>query len=298
VTSPEICDGVDNNCNGFADEGLSTDVDGDGHYTAGSCLLPNDDCDDGNPVVFPTQTELCDGLDNDCDLAVDEGLSADLDGDGHFTAGSCLGPADDCDAGNPASFPGNPELCDGLDNNCDGVDEDCDGRVDDGTPCFDNDGDGFSEDAGDCDDGDASVHPGMSEQPDGVDQDCDDSIDEGTLAGDDDGDGFCEGYDIDRDGLAECGDGTLPGDCGDGDPSVNPNATEVFGDGIDNDCDGVVDDPVPDSDQDGWSDDLDCAPLDSSVSPGTTEIANGVDDDCDGAVDEGGPSYDDDGDCV
>ncbi|MCP4121246.1 MAG: hypothetical protein GY751_05795, partial [Bacteroidetes bacterium] len=90
----------------------STDADGDGHYTPGSCLTPADDCDDSNSDVFPGAPELCDGLDNDCDgaLGSDE---IDDDSDGYT---ECDGDCDDADSGN---YPGNTEVCDGQDNDCD-----------------------------------------------------------------------------------------------------------------------------------------------------------------------------------
>jgi len=135
----EVCDGVDNDCDGLVDEGLSTDNDGDGHYTPGSCLTPNDDCDDSDNTVYPGAPELCDGKDNDCDGQTDEGLSTDSDGDGHYTPGSCLTPNDDCDDSDNTVYPGAPELCDGKDN-------DCDGQIDEGTVCDDlyEDNDDFS----------------------------------------------------------------------------------------------------------------------------------------------------------
>ena len=85
----EICDGVDNNCDGETDEGLLTpvyaDLDGDG-FGAGAAVggvcdasslpegqvLDSTDCDDSDSSVNPGATELCDGLDNDCDAATSE----------------------------------------------------------------------------------------------------------------------------------------------------------------------------------------------------------------------------------
>ena len=114
VPTTEICNGLDDNCNGSADEGLSVDFDGDGHYTPASCFLPADDCDDLNPSRFPGNTETCDGIDNDCDGVVpfDE---TDDDGDGQA---ECHGDCDDTDDGR---FLGNAEVCDGVDSDCDGV---------------------------------------------------------------------------------------------------------------------------------------------------------------------------------
>ncbi len=82
--SSEICDRIDNNYNGETDEGLSTDADGDGHYTPDSCKTPNDDCDDNDPTVYPCAKEICDGKDNNCD------------GVGDYPPGVPHGPA--CDA--------------------------------------------------------------------------------------------------------------------------------------------------------------------------------------------------------
>jgi hypothetical protein len=62
--------------------------------------------------------EICDGVDNDCDLETDEGLTYDKDGDGYTSTGSCFGSADDCDDGDKNVHPGAEEICDKLDNNC------------------------------------------------------------------------------------------------------------------------------------------------------------------------------------
>ncbi|MCY3001746.1 MAG: MopE-related protein [Planctomycetota bacterium] len=121
------------------------DADGDGFgagvgiLTTGVCgagySSVNGDCNDSNPGIFPGAPELCDGLDNDCDVTIDEGLVTvwypDVDGDGYGNTAqvlqTCNPPAGyviaggDCDDTNPVVHPNAQELCDGLDNDCDGV---------------------------------------------------------------------------------------------------------------------------------------------------------------------------------
>ena len=147
---------------------------------------------------------------------------------------------------------------------------------------IDNDGDGFTEAQGDCDDGDSSVSPIAEEFYNGRDDDCDGIIDNGTEAWDDDGDGWSE----------------IDGDCDDLDPSINPDAIETC-DSADEDCDGEIDEDTPctDDDGDGWTDnDGDCDDPRANTTPAATEIEDGDDNDCDGIIDEGTDAYDDDGD--
>ena len=104
------------------------------------------------------------------------------------------------------------------------IDNDCDGEVDEGGNRADDDGDGYSNREGDCEDRDATIGPEADEVADEIDNDCDGHIDEGTWAFDDDQDGATESE----------------GDCDDYDAWTYPGAVEDC-DGIDNDCDNVVD---------------------------------------------------------
>ncbi|MCB9764482.1 MAG: FG-GAP repeat protein [Alphaproteobacteria bacterium] len=105
----------------------------------GDASAPGGDCDDDDPAVHPSAAERCDGVDEDCDGAVDEapldpGLwYTDADGDGfgdpEAPVSACAQPSgtvdddQDCDDGDPATWPGAPEVAgDGVDQDCDGAD--------------------------------------------------------------------------------------------------------------------------------------------------------------------------------
>ncbi len=96
------------------------------------------------------------------------GPVADGDGDG-------FEPPSDCDDRNPEINP-----FAGEQPTANGVDDNCDGRIDEGTSKFDDDGDGLTEERGDCDDRDPGRKPGAAEVADCRDQNCDGIVDEGV----------------------------------------------------------------------------------------------------------------------
>ena len=313
-------------------------------------VASSEDCDDTDPDVSPAAEERCGGGDEDCDGTVDEPDAVDaatwyLDGDGDgygtdaATASGCDTPRGDaaeptdCDDSDSRVNPAALELCSTV-----GVDDDCDGIVDEAdaldvvTWYLDGDGDGYGDVAseactapadhvavgGDCDDGVATVNPGADElcATVGVDDDCDGTADEADAADtiewyvddDDDGYGVAAVYGcVQPDGAVG-----LPGDCDDANTAVNPGAAELCATvGVDDDCDGSVDEDDAadvstwylDGDGDGAGDAPavtcfapadyvalggDCDDADPAVSPTADERCStaGVDDDCDGSVDE------------
>jgi hypothetical protein len=116
-----LFNGKDDDCDpATPDSPLDIDNDGDG-YTENQ-----GDCNDANANVNPGATEICNGIDDNCANGIDEGLSTDADGDGHYTFGSCLTPADDCDDTSDSVYPGATEICgDGIDQDCSGADLSC-----------------------------------------------------------------------------------------------------------------------------------------------------------------------------
>ncbi len=143
------------------------------------------------------------------------------------------------------------------------------GNGNNGSELVDDDGDGFSESAGDCNDSDPTIGPNAVEVLDGIDNNCDGLIDDDL-----DGDGF----------------GVVNGDCNDTDPAIHPMAGEDCYDGVDNNCNGLIDDQETDQDGDGYGpcDEFkDCNDNNILIGPASIEDpTDGVDNDCDGGVDE------------
>lgn len=253
-----------------------TDNDGDGYSEQ------EGDCDDSSPTKNPQAPEVCNGVDDDCDASIDDGLlttwyvDSDKDGygDSGGTAQACSEPfgysstPGDCDDNSPSSCPECVEVCDGEDNNCDGVvDESPDQDLDGYGSCVD------------CDDKDLFVHPGIPEACDAKDNDCDGQAD--------------EDFDLDKDGWPSCDDGIHFPDCDDTNPTTHPGAPEICSDGINNDCRGSDAGIPADSDLDGavacfYSEGLqcvencsDCDDHNQYVHP-YSEYGGSIDNDCNG----------------
>lgn len=225
----ELCNSIDDNCNGTIDEGVTNityyaDADGDGYGNpaisqttcsgAPSGYVANaTDCNDNNNAIHPDATEVCNNIDDNCNGLTDDGLTfttyyADADGDGHGNAmvsqSTCNGApsgyvanATDCNDNNITINPGALEICNTVDDDCDGdIDDDDAGIYGQTYWNADADGDGY---------GDLNVNTQ-------------------TLA--------CYqpvGYTSDY------------SDCDDQNPNINIAALEVCGNSVDDNCNGTID---------------------------------------------------------
>ena len=237
------------------------------------------DCDDDTASVNPDGIEVCNEVDDDCDGDTDEDAvdmatwNEDGDGDGYgssVTAESCDAPTgyvdndEDCDDTSADVSPDGTEVCNSIDDDCNGwIDDEDPGLSGGDTWYIDYDGDGygdasFSEEGcdapsgyvdntDDCDDTDSDVWPGADEYCNGVDDDCDGDTDEdsaldvSTWYADSDRDGYGDATVSDDECEQPSGYVSDDTDCDDTDADTYPGARERY-DGVDNDCDGDVDD--------------------------------------------------------
>jgi alpha-tubulin suppressor-like RCC1 family protein len=273
AASAERCDGLDNDCDGESDEDNPEGMRDCSTGELGVCGAGVTYCTGGSLHCVQTEaaaSEVCDGLDNDCNGYTDEGLPKrkwyrDYDGDGYGNPATLDPPENcrqppgfvantlDCDDGNRAIKPGATEVCDGRDN-------DCDGQVDENlksTYYRDADADtygvtglkvlacskpaGYATRGGDCNDASSAIKPGATEVCDGKDNDCDGNADEGvkkTYYRDMDGDT----YGVTSVTTLACstpsGYATRGGDCNDSSRYINPGATDACW--VDRNCDGIA----------------------------------------------------------
>jgi hypothetical protein len=288
----ETCNGVDDDCDGNTDEpGAEAcethymDLDGDGFGVSAQskCLCgpfelysatEAGDCGPLDETIFPGAEEVCNGKDDDCDKATDEGFD-DLDKDGKA---DCVDPDDDgdgvVDESDNCPKLANPDQADAdqdkLGNACD--------------PDDDNDG---TLDGDDCAPFNGAIHPGADEVCNGIDDDCNGETDEG-LGSTTCGLGACKHT------VANCQDGQNIA-C---DPMEG--ATDESCNGEDDDCDGAVDDGFgvgsacvvgigACADEGVLTCKEDGSGTTCEGEPGTPqpETCNGIDDDCNGEIDDG-----------
>ncbi len=279
AAKPQYC--IDTDLDGFGDPNFCQSTKQDPYL-----VRNGDDCNDADASVNPDATEICDdGIDNDCANGVDDGCSAgggvkptwyrDSDSDGYGDINSTreanrqprgyVADSSDCNDNDSSVNPGASEIPDnGTDDDCSGadtvtciVDADQDGygttlatttMAIDGS-CDAADSESASSD--DCNDANSLINPGATEIPDnGTDDDCS-GADTVACIVDADQDGY--GTTLATTTMASDGscdtaesESTTSDDCNDGVSAINPGEAEIYGDPIDQNCDGDIGPYFPD----------------------------------------------------
>ena len=330
----------DADADGDSDADADADADGDSDADADGDSDADADADGDADADADGDSDADSDADTDADSDADTGsgvVPVDYDVDGHYSIAT---GGDDCNDLDATVYPGATEICDSanVDEDCDSVSDDADSSTASGWSLWYRDADsdgygrasssvtvcdqpaGYVANATDCDDAEASVNPGATEVCDAgdTDEDCDgfsDDLDapassatKSTFYADVDGDGYGGTTSVSSCDMPS-GYVATSTDCDDSDASVNPGESEVCSDGVDQDCNGVVDSEYLvgsakmywiDTDGDGYGEggsatggtipcgyvtqSGDCDGSDASVHSGAEEVLDdGIDQDCDGA---------------
>jgi alpha-tubulin suppressor-like RCC1 family protein len=306
--SAEVCDNLDNNCDGSVDENNPGGGAACSTGLPGVCSAGVTQCSASGEIVcdqaVAPSAEACDNLDNNCDGSVDENNPGGGAACSTGLPGVCGAGTVQCSGGSlgcSQNVAPSAEVCDGIDNNCDGsVDENNPGG---GAACSTGQPGVCGAGTVQCSAGALTCSQNVArsvEVCDNLDNDCDGSVDENnrTYYRDDDGDGYGDPAEATTACSAPAGYVPNGGDCNDGSAWINPGETDAYCDGIDDDCDGS-------SDEDFISTACDtgnpmcsqgqtyCTSMGTvscaAASAAEEEICNGQDDNCNGNVDEGCP---------
>ena len=267
----EVCNGIDDNCNGQTDEGLTyttyyRDADNDGY---GNPAVTTQTCTGSAPTGYVANSSDCNDSFFDATLpgtVYYQDFDGDTYGNPAMSTFACAPSGNydvtntlDCDDTDNQAYPGVAERCNGKDDNCNG-------QTDEGvliTYYFDGDGDGYgltavttqactaptgyAANSGDCNDADNRTNPGAKEICNEIDDNCNGQTDEFLIISyylDADGDGYGTGT-ASTGCSVPAGYASASGDCNDANAKVNPGAFEITGNGIDDDCNGLQDENAP-----------------------------------------------------